>query len=218
MISKSKLAGILLMSVAALVWAAGTSAQPGHDHPQGHEHNHDKPAKHSGAAAGDKPTKKCAMKLCSTIRDAVCVVHPTEGNQAKGTVRFSATDDAVKIVIDIQGLTPGADHAIHIHEFGDCTAADGTSAGGHYNPQNHPHGLLDAPQRHAGDLGNIHADDTGRAHAELTVKNITIAGCMNPVLGRGMIVHAQKDDGGQPTGNAGGRIGCGVIGVAKSAK
>jgi Cu-Zn family superoxide dismutase len=92
------------------------------------------------------------------------------------------------------------------------------SAGGHYNPENHPHALPDSSNRHAGDLGNLQADDQGKAHYEITVDNISVAGTKNPIIGRGVIVHAKPDDGGQPVGNAGGRIACGVIGVANPGK
>ena len=68
--------------------------------------------------------------------------------------------------------------------------------------------------RHAGDLGNLTADNDGKAHYEITVSNISVAGMKNPIIGRGVIVHAKVDDGSQPVGNAGGRIACGVIGVA----
>ena len=76
--------------------------------------------------------------------------------------------------------------------------------------------MPDANKRHAGDLGNLVAHENGVAEYDVTLGGISIAGAMNPILGRGVIVHALPDDGGQPTGNAGGRIGCGVIGVAKS--
>jgi superoxide dismutase, Cu-Zn family len=71
---------------------------------------------------------------------------------------------------------------------------------------------------HAGDLGNIDADDKGHAHVERSVAGLTIAGDRNPILGRAVIIHASEDDfTTQPTGNAGDRIGCGVIGIAKPA-
>jgi len=92
------------------------------------------------------------------------------------------------------------------------------SAGGHYNPEGHQHGLPDSENRHAGDLGNVQADDQGKAHYEITVKGISISGEHNPIIGRGVIVHAKLDDGGQPVGNAGGRIACGVIGFATPPK
>lgn len=150
----------------------------------------------------------------SAVKQAVAVLHPTAGNKCRGTVRFTQEGDAVKVVADIEGLAPGQKHAFHVHQYGDSTSADGMSAGGHYNPDGHQHGLPDASQRHAGDLGNLQADNDGKAHYEITVRNITVAGTKNPVIGRGVIVHAKVDDGGQPVGNAGARIASGVIGVA----
>lgn len=154
-------------------------------------------------------------EMMSGITHAVAVMVPTEGNATHGTVRFVERDGSVTVTADISGLTPGAQHAFHVHEFGDLTAPDGASAGGHYNPEGHDHGLPEQEMRHAGDLGNLAADDRGNAHYEITVDNITIAGMHNPVIGRGVIIHAQHDDGGQPVGNAGARIAMGVIGVAK---
>lgn len=148
------------------------------------------------------------------ITEAVAVLHPTAGHKCHGTVHFSRTGDSVKVVANVEGLEPGQKHAIHIHQYGDCTAPDATSAGGHYNPEGHAHGLPATEQRHAGDLGNLEADQNGKAHYELVVKNISIAGHHNPILGRAVIVHAKADTGGQPTGNAGSRIACGVIGIA----
>ncbi|PYK48020.1 MAG: superoxide dismutase family protein [Verrucomicrobia bacterium] len=147
---------------------------------------------------------------------AVAVLHPTKGNQATGIIHFQPVSDGkVRVTATVENLAPNSVHAIHIHEFGDCTAPDATSAGGHYNPEGHPHALPDKKERHAGDLGNLQADAQGKATLDLTVDNITINGSKNPVVGRGVIVHEKKDDGSQPVGNAGGRISCGVIGLAK---
>jgi superoxide dismutase, Cu-Zn family len=147
---------------------------------------------------------------------AVAVLHPTEGNQTTGTIHFQSVGDAkVRVAATVEGLAPNSVHAIHIHEFGDCTAPDATSAGGHYNPEGHPHALPDKKERHAGDLGNLRADAQGKATLDLTVDNITINGSKNPIVGRSVIVHDKLDDGSQPVGNAGGRISCGVIGLAK---
>lgn len=150
------------------------------------------------------------------IKQAIAVLGATQGNKVTGTVRFTQDGQNVKVVAHVEGLNPGQKHAIHIHEFGDCSSADANSAGSHYNPEKHEHGLPDKGQRHAGDLGNLQANNSGTAHLELTVNNITIAGNKNPILGRAVIVHAKPDDGGQPVGNAGARIACGVIGAANS--
>lgn len=152
------------------------------------------------------------------IDAAVCVLHATKGNNVSGTVEFYQVESKVKIFALVSGLTPNQKHAIHIHEFGDCTSPDGKSAGGHYNPEGHDHGLPDAGHRHAGDLGNLQADANGNAKQVIWVDNVSVAGLKNPILGRSIIVHAKTDDGGQPTGNAGPRIACGVIGVKKPGK
>jgi Cu-Zn family superoxide dismutase len=153
-----------------------------------------------------------------TPDEAVCVVVSTEGSQCKGVVRFQATEDGqVKIGAALGGLKPNQKHAIHIHQFGDITDLSGASAGGHYNPEGKPHGLPPSKERHAGDLGNLQADGSGNAKYELVVDNISI-GADHSILGRAIVIHALPDDGGQPTGNAGARIGFGVIGIAKASK
>ncbi|MDX1681501.1 MAG: superoxide dismutase family protein [Phycisphaeraceae bacterium] len=156
----------------------------------------------------------CAGIQTSDVTEAVAVLHPTKGNKAHGVVRFHQTPEGVKVVADIHGLEPNSKHGFHIHAWGDCTAADGTSAGGHYNPEGHAHGRPHDHHRHAGDLGNVTAGSNGSAHYELLAENISLVGMKNPILGRGVILHAHADDGGQPTGNAGPRIACGVIGIA----
>ena len=149
------------------------------------------------------------------IHKAVAVLHPTQGNNASGTVYFSRTKNGVKVEADITGLSTGI-HGFHIHEFGDCTAADGTSAGGHYNPENQSHAGPDQAKRHLGDLGNIEADNSGNAHYERTDTQLKFDG-RDSIIGRGVIVHAGEDDlVSQPSGNAGPRVACGVIGVAKN--
>ena len=146
---------------------------------------------------------------------AIAVLHPTTGSNVAGTVTFTVSGDEVKVVADITGLTPGK-HGFHIHEFGDCSAPDAKSAGGHFNPGNHQHGAPDATDRHAGDLGNIEADASGKAHLEVSDKMMKLSGT-DSILGHAVIVHEKADDlKTQPTGDAGGRVACGVIGVAKS--
>lgn len=149
------------------------------------------------------------------ISKAVCQVRPTKGNKTRGVVIFQKTRDGrIRVTARINGLKPGQKHAIHIHQFGDCRDLAGKSAGGHFNPAEKPHGLPPSAERHAGDLGNLEADDEGRAKFSLTVDNISLGGGDNNIIGRAIVVHALPDDGGQPTGNAGARIGCGVIGIA----
>lgn len=145
---------------------------------------------------------------------AVAVLHPTEGNRASGTVIFTKVADGVQIEATVEGLEPGK-HGFHIHVLGDCTAPDATSAGGHYNPDGHPHAGPDQEKRHMGDLGNLEANQIGRAHYERLDDYVTLNGPKS-IVGRAVIVHAGEDDlTTQPTGNAGARLACGVIGMAK---
>ena len=141
--------------------------------------------------------------------DAVANVSPTQGNQARGTVEFARNDGGVRVVASLTGL-PEGDHGFHIHETGDCSAADGTSAGGHFNPENRNHGAPDAAERHVGDLGNIAADGQGRASYDRVDATLAFDGAKG-ILGRAVVVHALPDDFSQPSGAAGARIGCGVI-------
>lgn len=150
---------------------------------------------------------------------AVAVVHPTAGQKAEGVVWFIQSGDSVKMVADIEGLTPNSRHGFHIHEWGDCTDPAAKSAGSHFNPDGHQHAGPSAEMHHAGDLGNLEADDQGKAHLELMLHDVTVRGGKNPILGRSVIVHAKADDlKTQPTGDSGDRIGCGVIGLAQPRK
>ena len=146
------------------------------------------------------------------IEKAVCMLHPTAGNDVTGVVDFTKTDSGIYIVANVYGLSKGK-HGFHIHEYGDCTAPDGKSAGGHFNPEHVAHGGPNDSIRHAGDLGNLVADSTGSAHLEMVDTLISFTG-RHSIIGRGIIVHAGADDFvSQPTGNAGGRVACGVIGI-----
>ncbi len=144
---------------------------------------------------------------------AVAVLTPTDGHQVHGQVQFENDSQGVKIVANLTGLQPGA-HGFHIHQFGDCSAPDGTSAGGHFNPHDKSHGSPEEIDRHAGDLGNIVALDNGHASYERIDQGLTLSG-PDSIIGRALIVHAGDDDfKKQPTGGAGGRVACGVINPA----
>lgn len=155
-----------------------------------------------------------AMHSGGQVEQAVAVLHPTQGNDVSGLVMFTQTADGVRITAAVEGLKPGK-HGFHIHEFGDCSAPDATSAGGHYNPDGHPHAGPDRMPRHMGDMGNLDAGRDGRAGYERTDDYITLNGPKS-IVGHAVIVHAGEDDlTTQPTGAAGARQACGVIGVAK---
>lgn len=148
------------------------------------------------------------------LLSAVCILFPTEKNETRGMVKFTQTSEGIKIVADVVGLTPGK-HGFHIHEFGDCSLLDGKSAGGHFNPDDKKHGAPDGSERHVGDLGNLLANEEGKANYEMIDTHISFSG-PHSIIGRAIIVHAGEDDlTSQPTGNAGARLACGVIGLAK---
>ena len=154
------------------------------------------------------------MKSGEAVEKAVAVLHPTKGSDVSGVVNFTRTSDGVRISAEVRGLVPGK-HGFHIHQLGDCSAPDGTSAGGHYDPDGHPHAGPDAAKRHMGDMGNLEADASGTARYERTDAYMKLGGGKS-VVGRAVIVHAEADDlSSQPTGNAGGRKACGVIGIAQ---
>ncbi|WP_437723973.1 superoxide dismutase family protein [Sorangium sp. So ce861] len=136
-------------------------------------------------------------------------------SKLKGSATFTEVEGGVKVAVQVSGAPKGK-IAVHVHETGDCSAPDAKSAGAHYNPENHQHGLPDAAARHLGDLGNIEVKADGNGTHEIVAKGANLKqGAPNSFLGRAIIVHEKQDDGSQPSGNAGGRIGCGVIGQSK---
>ena len=156
------------------------------------------------------------LTACQTTPPAPLIataqLQPTKGNKTFGEATFEQVGDKVRVVIFVQGLKPGQEHGLHIHEAGDCSSGDGMSAKGHFNPLGKPHGHPGSMERHAGDLPALKANKEGRANVQITLDVITVTPGPTSVIGRGLIVHADPDDyKTQPTGNAGARIACGVI-------
>jgi len=184
---------LALIGSAALLTLAGLTFGGGEAAP---------PAAPAAAPAAGAPVPPPATRATATVA-------PTQGSSVSGAVTFTAGKTGVHVVAELAGLTPG-DHGFHIHEKGDCSAPDGTSAGGHFNPGSHPHGAP-AAESHAGDLGNITAGADGKARLEADFPFMSMAGA-DSIVGRAVIVHAAADDfTTQPTGAAGARLGCGVI-------
>ena len=139
---------------------------------------------------------------------------PVGDSGVNGDLNFEIDNGGVRVTGSFTGLKPGATHAFHIHEFGNCTAADASSAGGHFNPAAAAHGNREAGgEHHAGDIPNQVAGADGVAAVDQRLDGLQIGGGGEmDIIGRGVIVHADADDyTTQPTGNAGGRIACGVI-------
>jgi superoxide dismutase, Cu-Zn family len=147
-------------------------------------------------------------------KEAVCVLAAMKDSGVKGTLLLRQQGKDVVISGEVSGLKPG-EHGFHIHEFGDLRAPDGMSTGPHFNPEGHDHGGPHSDKRHAGDLGNIKADKNGVAKVDTKAEGLML----HFVIGRSLVVHADPDDlKSQPAGNAGARIGVGVIGIAEVKK
>jgi superoxide dismutase, Cu-Zn family len=146
------------------------------------------------------------------VNEAVAVLVPkTGGDGVAGMILLKQEKGYVQVTGEVKGLKPGK-HGFHIHMFGDQRSSDGMSAGGHYNPQGHPHGGPDSKEHHEGDLGNIDANDQGLAKVSVKAGGLNL----HHVLGRSIVVHAKADDlKSQPAGDAGPRIAVGVIGLAE---
>jgi len=143
---------------------------------------------------------------------AVANVKPTQGNTAAGKVEFQQSGSIVRVKVDLTGLAPSSEHGFHVHERGDCSAPDGMSAGGHFNPEGVAHGTFDHLPHHAGDLPNLKADDKGEVHTSFEVSYLSVGSGGSDVAGRSVVLHRDADDyKSQPAGNSGPRLACGVI-------
>jgi Cu-Zn family superoxide dismutase len=197
-----------------LVLAAG--CQPGE--PEQPEPEAGRMASDAAQPAERAQGQPAAERTPATQQMAVAEISPTEGHDTAGTVEFSAEGDTVRLEGRITGLEPGA-HGLHIHANGDCSAPDASSAGGHYSPDDDPHGSpRDLPDKHhVGDLGNIVAGEDGTADVVAEDPEMQLSG-PESVIGKAVIVHEGRDDlESQPSGDAGARVGCGVIRMASRA-
>jgi len=148
---------------------------------------------------------------------AIAELAPTQGSDTSGTITFTVADGGIRAAGEVRGLPPGTEHGFHVHEHGDCSAPDASSAGGHFNPGATEHGRVGHGAHHGGDSDNIVANDQGVAVVDTLLMGVTLGdGAATDILGKGVIVHADADDYvSQPTGNAGARLACGVIGAAQ---
>jgi Cu-Zn family superoxide dismutase len=140
---------------------------------------------------------------------------PAAGSSVQGNLTLSSEGLAVRIRGEITGLAPGKEHGFHVHEVGDCSLPDFTSAGEHFNPTKDPHGGPRSKARHLGDMPNAKADENGRAAIDVSIEGATLTdkdGGPNQILGKALVVHAMPDDyKTQPSGGSGARVACGVI-------
>lgn len=193
----------LLFAAAAPLFQAPASARP--------FHSLRIVSAPGGAAAAARP-----LVVADATKKAVAVLKGT--SQVEGVVTLTQEDDGPTTVnVRITGLTPGL-HGFHLHEFGDTTNGC-ISTGPHFNPNGLTHGAPEDEVRHAGDLGNIVANAEGVAETTIVDSQIPLTG-PNAVVGRAFVVHELEDDLGKgghelslSTGNAGGRLACGVVGL-----
>lgn len=147
------------------------------------------------------------------INRVVVELAATRGQRAEGSLSLSPDNQGLHIQGTLRGLKANSEHGFHIHETGDCSAPDASSAGGHFNPAGVDHGRHGQGAHHAGDMPNLVANAQGEATIDVHLAGLTLGnGGQHDVLDRAVIVHADPDDyASQPAGNAGARIACGVI-------
>jgi superoxide dismutase, Cu-Zn family len=166
----------------------------------------------AAAAAAIVLVAACQTAPTEPAPRATAQLQPTKGNKTFGEATFEQVGNKVRVVVFVQGLKPGQEHGLHIHEAGDCSSGDGMSTKGHFNPHGKAHSHHGSPERHAGDLPSLKANKEGRANVQVDLDIISVTAGPASIVGRGLIVHADPDDfKTQPTGNAGARIACGVI-------
>lgn len=168
----------------------------------------------SGPAASPSMSQGAPMGATrGTQASASANLSAASGSLVSGKLMLMPMGDGVHVTGEIGGLKPNGTHAFHIHEKGDCSAADASSAGGHFNPATQPHGRQSAPKHHAGDSDNLVANTDGVAKVDAHFAGVVLGGGgSTDIVGKAVVVHADPDDyTSQPAGNAGSRIACGVI-------
>ena len=193
-----QLSGVLVLSIFALLFTVACGGQ---------QPAEEAPAEEAAAEQPQEPEDEGPVVATAELQAA-------EGSEISGTVTFSQLrGGSVTVQAEVEGVEGAGLHGIHIHEEGDCSAADFTSAGGHFNPTDAPHACPPTTPRHAGDMGNLEIGEDGTGSMEASLANITLEqGAESYIVGKAVILHAGEDDcETQPTGDAGARLACGVI-------
>ncbi|WP_242112839.1 superoxide dismutase family protein [Luteimonas aquatica] len=173
------------------------------------------PAPKSGT--GSSATVPAPGSTVSTAKSATANLASASGSLVSGKLTLVPMQGGVHLTGEIGGLGNTSTHAIHVHEKGDCSAVDASSAGGHFNPTASAHGRAGTGMHHAGDMDNIVANAEGVAKIDIHLAGVTLGGgAPNDIAGRAVVVHAAADDyKSQPAGNSGARVACGVITVTQ---
>ena len=169
-----------------------------------------------GTAPPPKPAK-VEVPTLSTAKQAVVNLASSSGSLVSGKATLVPMSGGVHITGTVGGLPPNSTHGFHVHEKGDCSAADASSAGPHFNPFGTAHGKAEAGAHHAGDMDNVVANNEGVVKLDIHIHGVTLGGgAVNDIAGRALVVHAAPDDyTSQPAGNAGARVACGLIKVTQ---
>lgn len=146
------------------------------------------------------------------VTRARAVLEPKSGSKVSGVVTMTQEKKRIILVAKVMGLKPNSEHGFHIHQMGDCSAPDASSAGSHFNPYISDHGRMQENPHHLGDLINISADADGNADYQIALEDVSLRPGKTSIIGRALVIHEEPDDYvTQPSGNSGKRIACGVI-------
>jgi superoxide dismutase, Cu-Zn family len=210
---KSLKTGLVFALVMALGACGGDNPAPARPSPPAAPAEPAPPATSAGVDEQGSDQQDSGQPAAMGTRRARAELAPTEGSDVRGSLTFTGENGAVRLTGTITGLEPGSQRGFHIHEFGDCSAPDAMSAGGHWNPEGHDHGRRSQGEFHAGDMNNVTADDTGSLTVDDRLAGLEVGtGSAMDIVGRAVIVHKGTDDYvSQPTGDAGPRAACGVI-------
>lgn len=169
------------------------------------------------ACTSTPPPPKAMPPSLSAAKAGVVNLASASGSLVSGKVMLSAMGDGVHLTGAIGGFAANSQHGIHVHETGNCSAVDASSAGGHFNPAASAHGRAGSGAHHAGDMDNLVADGNGLARVNIHLQGVTLGGgAANDIAGRALVVHAAPDDyRSQPAGNSGARVACGIITIIR---
>jgi len=160
--------------------------------------------------AGDAKSAASGGGVAKSAK-ATATLESKSSSTVTGKATFTEKSGGVEISVEIKGAKPG-NHGVHLHDKGDCSAPDASSAGGHFNPDGKAHGAPNMDPHHAGDFGNMVVGADGTGKLKLVAKGLTVAPGPNSVVGHALVIHADQDDlKTQPTGNSGARVACGVV-------
>ncbi len=166
----------------------------------------------------DRAADREARDILSKAKKASAYIKGTKpDSKVYGEAEFIEEKGGVSIFVEVYNVSPPGKRGIHVHEYGSC-AEGGNAAGGHFNPHGIKHGFFPADgveKSHPGDMGNVIISPKGEGVLSVFLRGASLSEGEYNIAGKAMILHEKEDDFGQPTGNAGGRIGCGIIELEK---